>query len=105
MIVCSCNVFSDKEVKGCLSPGPGCPRTPAQVYRYLGYSPQCGRCVPTIRSLLAQDPPREDGICLKGCCDPKAEKQPRWRKAGSLAANAPLPAKAVNGRRFSTALD
>ena len=29
MIVCSCNVLSDGDVKACLGPGPGCPRTPA----------------------------------------------------------------------------
>ena len=33
MIVCSCNILSDGDVKACLKPGPDCPRTPAQVYR------------------------------------------------------------------------
>lgn len=52
MIVCSCNLISDGDVKGCLGPGPGCPRTPAQVYRCLGCSPNCGRCARTIRSIM-----------------------------------------------------
>ena len=50
MIVCSCNVLSDGAVRGCLDPGPGCPRTAAQVYACLGCSPKCGRCARTIRS-------------------------------------------------------
>ncbi|NBJ11092.1 (2Fe-2S)-binding protein [Microvirga sp. SYSU G3D207] len=52
MIVCSCNVFSDGEVRNCLNPGPDCPRTPAQVYRSLGCGAQCGRCATTIRSIM-----------------------------------------------------
>ncbi|MGY6570531.1 MAG: (2Fe-2S)-binding protein [Salinarimonas sp.] len=54
MIVCSCNVLSDRDVLGCINPGPDCPRTPAQVYRCLGCSPQCGRCARTIRSIMQQ---------------------------------------------------
>ncbi|MCJ2141300.1 bacterioferritin-associated ferredoxin [Methylobacterium sp. E-066] len=52
MIVCSCNVLSDGAVRSCLSPGPGCPRTPAQVYACLGCSPKCGRCARTIREIM-----------------------------------------------------
>jgi bacterioferritin-associated ferredoxin len=54
MIVCSCNVLSDRDVKACLGPGAGCPRTPAQVYRCLGCSPNCGRCALTIRAIMDQ---------------------------------------------------
>jgi bacterioferritin-associated ferredoxin len=54
VIVCSCNVLSDGDVRACLGPGPGCPRTPAQVYRCLGCSPNCGRCARTIRSIMEQ---------------------------------------------------
>jgi bacterioferritin-associated ferredoxin len=69
MIVCSCNLLSDGDVKACLTPGPGCPRTPAQVYHCLGCSPNCGRCARTIRSIMdralaeAGAPP-----CGRGCC-------------------------------------
>lgn len=52
MIVCSCNVLSDGDVVACLSPGPGCPRTPAQVYQCLGCSPNCGRCARSIRAIM-----------------------------------------------------
>ena len=54
MIVCSCNVLSDGDVKACLRAGPDCPRTPAQVIVRLGCSPNCGRCVRTIRSIMEQ---------------------------------------------------
>ena len=52
MIVCSCNVLSDNDVRACLNPGPGCPRTPAQVYQCLGCSPDCGRCARTLRAMM-----------------------------------------------------
>lgn len=72
MIVCSCNVLSDKDVRGCLGPGPDCPRTPAQVYRCLGCRPECGRCAVTIRSImdkaLADAAGLGPGGCARGCC-------------------------------------
>lgn len=72
MIVCSCNVLSDGDVKSCLTPGPDCPRTPAQVYRCLGCSPNCGRCVRTIRAImdkaLADAGVKSVTACQRGCC-------------------------------------
>jgi bacterioferritin-associated ferredoxin len=73
MIVCSCNALSDGDVKACLKPGPGCPRTPAQVYTCLGCSPNCGRCARTIRSImdkaLAQAAAEPGHVtCQRGCC-------------------------------------
>jgi bacterioferritin-associated ferredoxin len=53
MILCSCNVLSEHDVRTCLDPGPSCPRTPAQVYQCLGCSPNCGRCVQTLRSIIS----------------------------------------------------
>jgi bacterioferritin-associated ferredoxin len=52
MIVCSCNVLSENDVRACLDPGPRFPRTPAQVYQCLGCSPNCGRCARTLRSII-----------------------------------------------------
>lgn len=52
MIVCSCNVLSDRQVRDAIAdPGVGA-RTAGQVYRCLGCSPQCGRCARTIRKLI-----------------------------------------------------
>lgn len=67
MIVCSCNVLSDKTIRGCLGPGPDCPYTPAQVYRCLGCSPQCGRCARTIRDIMEAALPGVHGACTSQC--------------------------------------
>jgi bacterioferritin-associated ferredoxin len=56
MIICSCNVFSDGEVRALLEIGPPAART-AQVFRGLGHQPQCGRCARTIRKILRQELP------------------------------------------------
>ena len=54
MIVCSCNVFSDRDVRGVLSGGEGCPRRLRDVYGCLGCSPKCGRCARTIHEMLRE---------------------------------------------------
>jgi bacterioferritin-associated ferredoxin len=75
MIVCSCNVLSDTDVRACLGPGPGCPRTPAQVYTCLGCSPECGKCARTIRAIMdAALAGAEPVKCDRGCCPIAAEK-------------------------------
>jgi bacterioferritin-associated ferredoxin len=50
MIVCSCNVFSDNDVRTAITAAT--PRTAGQVYGCLGCSPQCGRCARTIRRIM-----------------------------------------------------
>jgi bacterioferritin-associated ferredoxin len=50
MIVCSCNVLSDRDVRAALA--AGVPRTPCQVYGCLACTPQCGRCARTIRRII-----------------------------------------------------
>ena len=64
MIVCSCNVFSDRDVRSALDNAPARPATANQVYGCLGCSPQCGRCARTIRRIMDE--------ALKSCpvpCD------------------------------------
>jgi len=51
MIVCSCNVLSDKDVRTACTAGAK-PRSPGQVYGCLGCSAQCGRCARTIRRIM-----------------------------------------------------
>ncbi len=51
MIVCSCNVFTDHDVRSTLA-GGAVPRTTCQVYHCLGCSAQCGRCARTIRRIM-----------------------------------------------------
>jgi len=52
MIICSCNVLSDHDVRSVIA-APDAPRTAAQVHRCLGCGPECGRCAPTIRTIVA----------------------------------------------------
>jgi bacterioferritin-associated ferredoxin len=52
MIVCSCNVLSDRDVRATLAKPESAPRTTCQVYRCLGCSAQCGRCARTIRQIM-----------------------------------------------------
>jgi len=51
IIVCSCNVFSDHEVRGVVE---ACEArlTAAQVYDGLACRPQCGTCARTIRTII-----------------------------------------------------
>jgi bacterioferritin-associated ferredoxin len=51
MIVCSCNVLSDREVRAAFA-GEAPPRTAGEVYGCLGCSPQCGRCARTIKRIM-----------------------------------------------------
>lgn len=51
MIVCSCNVVSDKKIKEIVRSG-ACPRTLGAVYKCLGCGPNCGRCVATLKTII-----------------------------------------------------
>ena len=51
MYVCICNAFTEKQVVRVLSGGA---LSPAGVYRHLGCTPQCGKCIPSVRSMVKQ---------------------------------------------------
>jgi bacterioferritin-associated ferredoxin len=61
MIVCSCNVLSDDQIRSAVT--TAAPRSPGQVYGCLGCSPQCGRCARTIRRIMDE----ALGACPAGC--------------------------------------
>lgn len=52
MIVCSCNVLTDRDVLSALTQTEEPPRTTGQVYGCLGCSPKCGRCAASIRKIM-----------------------------------------------------
>jgi bacterioferritin-associated ferredoxin len=52
MIVCSCNVLSDNDVRSCMLEGCEAMLTPAEVHERLGSTPQCGCCTKAIRSIV-----------------------------------------------------
>jgi len=58
MIVCSCNVFSDGEVRSLVAACPPVAGT-AQVFRSLGHQPQCGRCARTIHGIMRESAVRD----------------------------------------------
>jgi len=64
MIVCSCNVLSDHDVRSAVAAADDVPRTARQVYGCLGCSAECGRCARTIRKILDE----ALGACAKACC-------------------------------------
>jgi bacterioferritin-associated ferredoxin len=51
MIVCSCNVLSDAQVKSAIVGGVPRPRM-SSIYASLGCAAKCGRCTHTIKSIL-----------------------------------------------------
>lgn len=66
MIVCSCNVLSDAQILATLASEPRhAPRSPVQAYRCLGCTPNCGRCLTTVRRLLVE---ARSG-CSVGCAE------------------------------------
>jgi bacterioferritin-associated ferredoxin len=52
MIICSCNVFSDQQVRSTLANATHQMRM-SQIYACLGSSAQCGRCARTIKELMS----------------------------------------------------
>ena len=50
MIVCSCNVLSDRDVRSAVEAERT--RSTSRVYGCLGCSAQCGRCARTIRRIM-----------------------------------------------------
>ena len=50
MIVCSCNVLTDRDVRDAAKEAGR--RSAAHVYGCLGCSAQCGRCARTIRQIM-----------------------------------------------------
>lgn len=63
MIVCSCNVFSDHDIRRCLAAATPCPRAVGEVYARLGHRPCCGRCARTILAILREDCADPCAIC------------------------------------------
>jgi bacterioferritin-associated ferredoxin len=59
MIVCSCNVISDHEVRDAAS-DPAASGNMSRIYRTLGRKPNCGRCKSVIRAIVNETRPDND---------------------------------------------
>ena len=67
MIVCSCNVLSDHEVRHALIRADDAPPNTKQIYDCLGCSAKCGRCARTIKTII-DEAYRECALaCQAGC--------------------------------------
>ena len=65
MIVCSCNVLSDGDVRTAVR-ADGV-RSTGQVYGCLGCSAQCGRCARTIRRIMDEALEGAAQAACEGC--------------------------------------
>ena len=63
MIVCSCNVLSDHDVRDAVKSSEGLPRSAKQLYGCLGCSAECGRCARTIKGIIDE----ALGACARAC--------------------------------------
>jgi bacterioferritin-associated ferredoxin len=64
MIVCSCNVLSDHDVRSAVESAQDLPRSAKQIYGCLGCSAECGRCARTIKTIIDE----ALGACARACC-------------------------------------
>jgi bacterioferritin-associated ferredoxin len=60
MIVCSCNVLTDVEIRASIAALKG-PRRVCEVYASLGCTAKCGGCAGTICALISEAEGREFG--------------------------------------------
>jgi bacterioferritin-associated ferredoxin len=66
MIVCSCNILSDHDVRHAVNTADDALRNAKQIYDRLGCSAECGRCARTIKTII--DECRECALaCQAGC--------------------------------------
>ena len=63
MIICSCNVLSDHDVRDAVSAAGDLPRSAKQLYGCLGCSAECGRCARTIKTIIDE----ALGSCARAC--------------------------------------
>jgi bacterioferritin-associated ferredoxin len=54
MIVCSCNILSDQDVRSAVRASEDLSCNAKQVYGCLGCSAECGRCARTIKTIIDQ---------------------------------------------------
>lgn len=66
MIVCSCNVISDHDIRGVASTGDElC--SAAQVYDCLGCTVRCGLCSHSVKRILEERPARARSQTVTRC--------------------------------------
>lgn len=76
MIVCSCNVLSDHDVRHAVNSADDLPRSPKQIYGCLGCSAECGRCARTIKTIIDEALGACAEACQAGCPHNRAAAEP-----------------------------
>jgi bacterioferritin-associated ferredoxin len=65
MIICSCNVLSDQDVRNAMTATVP-PRTVSEFFRYLGCRAECGCCARSVKRVMnlvvPTDPVRRDSL-------------------------------------------
>jgi bacterioferritin-associated ferredoxin len=54
MIVCSCNVLTDHQIRAAVLGSPQPLLNAQQIYVCLGCSTRCGRCAPTVKRIAGE---------------------------------------------------
>jgi bacterioferritin-associated ferredoxin len=67
MIVCSCNLLSDHDVRHAVSTADDALRNAKQIYGCLGCSAECGRCARTIKAIIDEALGDCATSCQAGC--------------------------------------
>jgi bacterioferritin-associated ferredoxin len=87
MIVCSCNVLSDRDVRHAVNGSEELPRNPKQLYGCLGCSAECGRCARTIKTIIDEALGGCAVACQSGCPHRRTERDAHVDSEFSLAAS------------------
>jgi bacterioferritin-associated ferredoxin len=76
MIVCSCNVLSDEDVRNAVNASEDLPRNAKQIYGCLGCSAECGRCARTIKIIIDDALGACAEACQSGCPHRRNDAEP-----------------------------
>jgi bacterioferritin-associated ferredoxin len=52
MIVCSCNVLSDHDVRSAVAASKDAPRNAKEIWQCLGRNAECGSCARAIKAII-----------------------------------------------------
>jgi bacterioferritin-associated ferredoxin len=87
MIVCSCNLITDHDVRSAVNAAEDLPRNAKQIYGCLGCSAECGRCARTIKSIIDEALGACATACCSGCPHSQAAAEPHGHVEFALAAS------------------
>ena len=87
MIVCSCNVISDHDIRSAVSGANDALRHAKHVYGCLGCSMECGRCARTIKTIIDDALGACAQACQAGCPHSRTEADASIEDEFALAAS------------------